>query len=146
MEQSVRTLNEAEAKLESFHDCHVRGLSWRQDRFTFTVNLQYILKWIAPNDSVSHYRFSIADAQLIFENVVDLAISMSWSNAALDAQIDTITVTDTRTTPNGRMQERHFEIAFAEPDATISLWSTGYEVRLLDEPVLSAVTSIPARD
>lgn len=144
MERPLRTLSEADAGLESFHDCHVHGLRWRRDQFAFNVDLQYIVKWVAPNDGSSRYQFMIAEARLAFENADDVMISMEWSRAALDAQIDTIRVNDTRKTPNER-QQRQFEIQFNEPDALIRLWSTGYRLQLLHEAVLSPVTSIPIK-
>jgi hypothetical protein len=67
---------------------------------------------------------------------------MDWRDAELDAQIAAVRIVKTRTTPSGRLQ-RYFEIEFADLDAVISLWSTGYEVSLLQEPVISAVQSIP---
>ena len=145
MERPLRVLSESEAKPESFHDCHVHGLRWQRDRFTFSMDLQYILEWIEPKDGSSGYRFSISEGRLTFQNVDDLKVSMDWSGAALDSQIASIQVLKTRTTPNGRVQ-RYFEIEFADPEAVISLWSTGYEVELLREPVISAVTSIPLSD
>jgi len=130
---------------ESFHDCHVHGLYWRRDRFTFSMELQYILKWIQPIDGSSDYRFLISNGRVTFRNVDDLKVSMDWSGAALDSQIASVRVLEKRTTPNGQAQ-RNFEIEFADPDAIVSLWSTGYEVQLLEEPVLSEVTSIPLPD
>jgi len=144
-ERPLRILSETDASPESFHDCHVHGLRWRRDRFVFSMGLQYILSLIHPGDGDSGYRFSIAEAELVFENVDELRISMDWSVAALDAQIAAMRVLQTRNTPNGRLQ-RYFEIEFADPDALICLWTTGYEVRILREPVISAVTGIPLDD
>ena len=140
----VRVLSEAEAPLESFHDCHIHGLRWRRDRFTFALDLQYILEWIKPSDG-SSYSFSISEARVTFQSVDGLIVSMDWSGAALDSQIGAVRVLETRTTPNGRIQ-RHFEIEFADPEANISLWSTGYELDLLRAPVVSEVQSIPPLD
>lgn len=67
---------------------------------------------------------------------------MDWSGSALDSEINTVRVQKSRTTPNGEIQ-RLFEISFSDPDGTISLWSTGYEVILLQEPIVSEVPSIP---
>jgi hypothetical protein len=145
MEQPIRVLSESEAGLGSFHDCHVQGLQWRRDQFTFAMNLQYIVEWITPRPPTSGYRFSISEGRLTFRDVDELKVSMDWSSAALDAQIAHVQILKTRMTPNGRLQ-RFFEIEFADPDATISLWSTGYEVRLLHEPVISTVTSLPQSD
>jgi hypothetical protein len=145
MKQPIRVLSESEARPESFHDCHVHGLQWRRDRFTFSMDLQYILEWIPPSDGAAGYRFSISEGRVTFRDVDDLKVSMDWSGAALDSQIASVRVLRTRTTPNGRLQ-RHFEIEFAEPEAVISLWSTGYEVNLLREPVVSEVTNISLCD
>jgi hypothetical protein len=145
MKRPLRVLSESEAKPESFHDCHVHGLQWRRDRFTFSMDLQYILEWIAPSNGSADYRFSISEGRVTFRDVDDLKVSMDWSGAALDSQIASVRVLRTRTTPNGRLQ-RHFEIEFAEPEAVISLWSTGYEVNLLREPVVSEVTNISLCD
>jgi hypothetical protein len=142
MERSLRALSDSEAGPESFHDCHVHGLRWRRDKFTFSLDLQYILEWIEPSEASSGtYRFRVSEAQLVFRSASDPKVSMDWSGAALDAQIAALRVLQSRTTPSGQV-ERLFEIEFADPDGTISLWSTGYEVILLEEPVVSDVPSI----
>lgn len=145
MQKPLRTLSESDAGLESFHDCHADGFHWSRNRFTFSIDIQYILEWIAPSDASSGYRFSICEARLIFQGVSELKVSMDWSGSALDSEIGAMRVLESRTTPNGQL-ERHFEIEFADPDGIISLWSTGYEVSLLQEPVISEVTNIPLSD
>jgi hypothetical protein len=70
---------------------------------------------------------------------------MDWGNASLDAEIDVVRILKSRTTPNGNLQH-YYEIEFNTPDARIGLWSTGYEVVLLEEPTLSSQTSIPTSD
>lgn len=142
MQGPSRVLPESDATPESFHDAHVHGLAWRRDRFSFFLNLQYILEWIAPSDASSGYRFSICEARLRFHDVDELVISMDWSAAALDAQIDVMRVLNSRTTPTGRVQ-RQYEIEFSEPEGRILLWSTGYQLSLLHDPVTSEVTNIP---
>lgn len=146
MERPLHILSEADTGLEPFHDCHVHGLRWRRDRFTFSIDLQYIVEWIEPNEASSRtYRFRVSEAQLVFRNASDPKVSMDWSGAALDAQIAALRVLESRTTQNGQV-ERLFEIEFADPDGIISLWSTGYEVFLLEEPVVSDVPSISVSD
>jgi hypothetical protein len=143
MKRPHRVLSEAEANLSSFHDCHVHGLRWRWGQFIFSLDLQYILEWIEPsNASHGAYRFLVSEARLVFHNASDLKVSMDWSGSALDSEIAAVQVLGTRTTPNGQV-ERCFEIEFADPDGTILVWSTGYEVVLLREPVLSQVPCIP---
>jgi hypothetical protein len=139
----IRVLDESEAKLESFHDCHAYGLHWRRDQFIFSLDIQYILEWIEPSDAATGaYRFLVSEARLVFRSANEVKVSMDWSHSALDAEIEAVRVLGSRTTPNAQI-ERCFEIEFADPDGTILIWSTGYEVVLLHEPVVSEVPSIP---
>ena len=142
MTPTIRVISESEATAESFHDCHVHGIHWRRDQFTFSMDVQYILKWIEPTNASDGYRFSIAEGRLTFQSVDDLKVTMDWSGAALDAQIAAMRILKTRDTPGGAIQ-RNFEIEFSDPDAVISLWSTGYAIHVLQQPVLSETTSIP---
>lgn len=141
MVKPIRVLAEHEAPLESFHDCHVHGLHWMRDRFLFVVDIQYILEWIAPNADVSGYKFSICEARLVFRDADGVKVSLDWSKGALDSQIAEIHLLDSRKAPNGSV-ENHYEIEFSDPDGSIKVWSAGYEVALLSEPVSSRVTSI----
>lgn len=142
----LHVLSESEAKLESFHDCHAHGLHWSRDHFIFSIDLQYILEWIEPSGASSGgYRFLVSEARLVFRGASELKVSMDWSGSALDSEIAGVRVLGSRTTPNGQL-ERSFEIEFADPDGIISVWSTGYEVILLQEPVVSEVPSIPLSD
>jgi hypothetical protein len=146
MERTLRVLAESEAKPESFHDCHVHGLHWRRDQFIFSLDIQYILEWLEPSDASSGaYRFLVSEARLVFRDASEMKVSMDWSGSALDSEIASVRVLGSRTTPNGQV-ERCFEIEFADPDGTISVWSTGYEVILLQEPVVSEVPSIALSD
>jgi hypothetical protein len=140
MRQPIRTLSEVEATLDSFHDCHVHGLAWQRDYFSFSLDLQYILQWIPPASATEGYSFLVADAQLTFQSSAEVRVAMDWMTSPLDAQIAAVRVLDTRRTPNGAIQ-RKFEIELADPEGSITLWSTGYEVLLRDEPVISPVPS-----
>jgi hypothetical protein len=90
MQRPSRILSESEAELKSFHDGHVHGLRWRRDLFTFSLDVQYILEWIAPIDNSAGYRFSICEARITFRDIDELRVSLDWSDAALDAQIDVV--------------------------------------------------------
>jgi hypothetical protein len=145
MPRPLRILDESQATLASFHDVHVHGLHWRRDQFAFSMDVQYIVAWIPPADGSTGYRFSICEARITFADVDELKLSIDWSGAALDAQIAEVRVAASRTTPSG-VAQRHYEIELSDPEGAITLWSTGYQVALLTEPVLSLVTSIRIAD
>ena len=74
MENPTRVLSELDAPPESFHDCHVHGMGWDADGFSFSVGLDYILKWLEPSAPGGGYQFLVAKAKLTFQNVDALII------------------------------------------------------------------------
>lgn len=119
--------------MRSFHDCHVYGIQWQPSRFTFSLDLDYVLEWIEPAKPEQGYRFLVSQALLTFRDVDDVRLSIAWSGGALRAEIAKLEVLESRSTPNGQTQ-RLFSIEFSDPDGTLSLWSTGYQVDVLSEP------------
>lgn len=142
MHATHRVLDETEAPLDTFHDCHVYGVSWDRDGFRFRVDIGYITEWISPEQEGGSFRFLIARATLVFESASDVTVTMDWTRCALDAQIDAIEICGERRTANGSL-DRKYEILFSEPDAHLSVWSLCYKVHLHHEPVLSTMTALP---
>jgi hypothetical protein len=140
-----KVLTEEGAPLESFHDCHMRGMSWNGDEHSFVIALDYIVEWIAPDTSTPNYRFRISRAEIVFESANEVEMSLAWSpSQLLVCQIDSVHIEETRTTPNGTV-EKKYVFAPSTTDGVLSLWSTGYEVTLLSEPVVCTTTRLSGR-
>lgn len=143
-----KVLSQAEAHPDTFHDCHVQGIHWAHDTFRFSLDIHYILECIAPDESSGgSYRLRVAEAQLVFDDVSEVSVSMDWSQSVLDAEMYSLSIVDSRLTPGGASESK-FEIEFSEPSAFISVWSPGYRVILLGEPVISNVPllEVPSSD
>jgi hypothetical protein len=135
MRAPLRVLNESEAKPDSFHDCHIHGLHWRQNPFLFYLDIQYILQWIEPNESTfGYYSFIVSEACLVFDCPHDIIISMDFRNKPIEAVIDSIKIIDSKLSPNGTLIKLYQIDLF---DDEILLWSPEYKVILLSEPVIS---------
>jgi hypothetical protein len=131
-------LSQREVPLAGFHDCHVRGLSWNVEYFSFALQIGYIMKWIKPSFAGGSYKFLVCPAELIFENADGVCVSLNWTDSILDAEIEAIKVVEQRTTSNGAVQYL-FETAFSNPDGNLRLWATGYSVGLLGDAVETTV-------
>jgi hypothetical protein len=112
----------------SFHDCVCYGIHWDSATFTLGIDLDYIVAWVEPKHSTDGYRFHVAPATLVFRDVDGLQIQLTWS-ATLTAQIASLSTAGKRANPNGG-EEVEVVIEFAEPDGTMSLWTTGYELHV----------------
>lgn len=142
MTPTIRALSEAEAPLAQFHDCHVNGLKWDSNAFTFSLAIEYILEWIGPSGPSGYYQFLLAEGELVFRGASDPQVWMDWRGSALYAEIAEVSVIESRATPTG-MLDRLFKIEFSEPDGSITVWSTGYEVVLSGTPIVSNTQTIP---
>ena len=119
-----------------FHDCHITNLSWDDAAFSFIVKLDYIVKWLTPGPNEQAFRFWISAAVLVFENVDDVEVGLQWQNARMVCCINNLLRQEFRLTPNGTKQW-HWLFDLHEPSGQISLWATGFQLKLLDTPVLS---------
>jgi hypothetical protein len=134
MEMATMThvLSESEC---GFHDCQVDGFRWHERPSLFVVYLQYITNWIAPIGGAVKYQFEIAEAELTFRSVSEIVVSFDWSRCAFTVQIDDLRILESRPTPSGVM-DHHYRIDFSNPYAFITLWSTGFDLKLLHDPIL----------
>lgn len=119
-----------------FHDCYIDKIEWCSSRFMLGLELGYIVKWIPPDSPSEPYRFWICPAELWFTNVADATIDLRWISSTMDVCIEDLYRRSRRSTPNGMIQWQ-WEVAFSMPEGNISLWATGFELRILGPPVLS---------
>lgn len=130
----------------SFHDCYIYGIKWSLGNFAMHFDIDYIAAWeaVANGDVVAAYHFWVCPAELMFNDISDAVISLDWAAQAPLCQIDEIQRTDQRMTPNGIVQW-HWEIALAEPNGSIDLWATGFQLWPEGQPVLSTVPYLSQR-
>jgi len=119
-----------------FHDCYVYGVRWDYEEFSLCLDLDYIVKWIEPQPDEQSYRFWVCSAELQFNDVSDAQMDIDWRGWAPECQINEIRRAESRKTPNG-FTEWHWELDLAKPEGRISLWATGFDLKLRKPPILS---------
>ena len=70
------TWTEEDFERMGWHDAQVHAFAFLPESWELLLDLDYILKWVAPSEGESHYSFWSAPATLIFENVADLKIEL----------------------------------------------------------------------
>lgn len=66
-----------------WNDCCLYTIKFDRYNFKLTFDIDYIFEWIEPEGEFDNYRFLIAPASLIFENVCELDIKLD-SNLEID--------------------------------------------------------------
>jgi hypothetical protein len=136
---------EADFDLLGFHDCRVSGIKWDDERFTVGFALDYIFEWVQPSAGEQSYRFWICPAELWFENVDDVKVVLDWAGQLMECRLEGLHRKESRRTPNGQVQSR-WEFEFTAPKGDVSLWATGFELRILGPPALCNVQRLSSQE
>ncbi len=113
-----------------FHDCYVHGFRWEPQPPAFIVELDYIVKWIEDG---AKYRFLVAKAELRFDDVTNLKVSLDWNRLPLDCQIDEI-VRETLPDTASESPRYLWHIIFSVPCGDIAFESHRFELKILTDP------------
>ena len=61
-----------------WHDCKIYGLAFDEVTFRFYLDIDFIIEWISPLPEGKGYKFKIAPATLIFNNVWNLVFDIFY--------------------------------------------------------------------
>lgn len=117
-----------------WHDATVHAMAFGPGEWEFALDLDYILAWVEPAEGERHFRFWVAPATLVFENVSELRIDLEPQG---DISLQDLIRGDRQPTRPG------FEGAPAEwqwtldcNEGAISLRATGFRQTFRQAPVL----------
>lgn len=130
--------SEADFERLGFHDCRIWAIRWSPQDFSIALDLDYIVEWVEPTQEASNYAFWICPAELRFANVDGVDVALQWSGLPLECHIAELHRRESRQTPNGTLQWL-WELELSAPGGSISLWATGFHLKMLAKPVLSNV-------
>jgi hypothetical protein len=118
-----------------FHDCRITGIEWNDEAFELTLFIQYILQWVPQGAGEISYAFWISPTTLTFRNVEDPEVILQWHRLSLDCVIFNLVKGNSRPTPNG-VDTYYWTFELSEPNGSITLWATGFELKVLQPPTL----------
>jgi hypothetical protein len=59
-----------------WHDGTIWSMLGNPDAFELLFDLDYIFKWVEPNDKETYYKFWVAPVTMLFENIHDIYIDI----------------------------------------------------------------------
>jgi hypothetical protein len=75
---------EADFEVMGWHDPPIHALAFLPDQFEFVLDIDYILEWVHPQPSETYFKFWVAPATLVFENVYDIEFDIKSYNGSLE--------------------------------------------------------------
>lgn len=126
-----------------WHDATIHGVAFGPGEFEFSLDIDYIFKWVHPADGGEFFRFWVSPCTLVFHNVYDLHLDADPSGATLS--IADIHRTDPRKPRNADFIGKEVEWLWTIEchDGELSFRSVGYKQYVRKAPVFSRAQSLP---
>ena len=116
-----------------WHDCKIHGLAFDEATFKFYLDIDFIIEWFNPLTEEEGYKFIIAPATLIFNNVWNLEFDID-TNLSLD--IDSIVMQNPHPPKNkdflSEIQEYDWILILQQGEITFN--SIGFELYIRKSP------------
>ncbi|MBM7870716.1 hypothetical protein JOC70_002210 [Clostridium pascui] len=115
-----------------WHDCKIHAIAFDEFNFKLLFDIDYIFKWVGPDEN-GYYRFWISPATLIFENVYDIDINLSYG---LGTIIEDIVRTNPSKPRNNNYIKKNIEWEWIieTTNGQISFKSIGYTQHIRKAP------------
>jgi hypothetical protein len=115
----------------NWHDATVHAVAFAKESYELLLDIDYVLKWVEPRPEEGQYRFWVAPATLVFENVSELRIdlygNLTWSIDEIRREnLDVLT----------SMRQRQYSWTLDCEAGDISLRSTGFAQAFRTRPRL----------
>lgn len=134
LEKNIWTSDDFE--IMGWHDCYIYAM-FLNPNYEFSIDLDYIFKWIDPHSSSGNFKFWISPCTLVFENIFDLKIEIEVVEP-FRIQIDEIirNKTDRQISKNyiGGIAPFHWIIETLQGE--ITFYSNGYNQFVRQRPKL----------
>lgn len=115
-----------------WHDATVWSFFANPDQFEFLIDLDYISKWVKPQEDETYFRFWVAPVTMVFSNAHSVVIDIESPQGTIE--IADLHRGEPEPTPNGKMTQHSYR--FDCQEGTISLVATGFQMFVRRAPQL----------
>lgn len=118
-----------------WHDNYIHGFYVDAENTQLIFDIDYIFEWL---ESDNKFNFLVSPSTLIFHNVYNLKIAISWTDSALEMAIDKIIRDNKQLTPNKKFTKYEWtiNIIWPKPGGNITFESTGFTQIIRKKPKL----------
>ena len=121
-----------------WHDATIWGLAFLPESRDFVLDIDYIVKWVSPEEEGGYFRFWVAPATLVFHDVCNLCLDIEFYEPWV-ALLDDVE----RTEPDVVGDSTQWLWILNLHDGEISCRAAGFHQYFRRQPVLSDSQSLP---
>jgi hypothetical protein len=118
-----------------WHDSKIYAIAFKDESFELLLDIDYIVKWVAPNEKESYFKFWVAPATIVFRNVWDLNIGLEYD---LNLEIQDLQRGDVKKPQNTNVTSGSLEYDWKIEvnNGEITFKSIGYKQYFRKDPIL----------
>ena len=75
---------EADFEVMGWHDCQIHAMAFFPENFELVFDIDYLFEWIDPQPNETFFKFWVAPATLVFNNVYDVELEIDSHNVNLE--------------------------------------------------------------
>lgn len=125
-----------------WHDSRVHAMAFLPEDFELVFDIDYIFEWVQPKPGETYFKFWVAQATLVFENVYDVELDIDSYNSKLE--IDSIRREDARAPRNVQYIDKGTEWLWVMEcqEGEVRFRSVGYKQFIREAPRLGKTQAI----
>jgi hypothetical protein len=128
--------NDADFEQMGWHDVRIHAMAFRREGYDFALDIDYMLEWVHPAEGETYYRFWIAPASLVFENVSSMEMDLASMGSFTILHLERGERTPTRAGFEGPAEQWLWTLECLE--GVIELRATGFRQIIRRAPVLAS--------
>jgi hypothetical protein len=136
LEKTVWT--EKEFATLGWHDSKVWGFWANTEEYEFSIDLDYLFKWVEPAEEDTYYKFWVAPVTMVFENAH--SIEFDILSQLGEIEVANLHMENERKTPNGKLDQ--FDFRFECQEGEIKISATGFKLYARKQPILQQSQSL----
>jgi len=130
--------DDSDFEVVGWHDATVWSILPNPTEYEFLLDLDYIFKWVAPEDGVSYFKFWVSPVTMVFQNAYDLQIDISSSPGSIE--IADLHRDKPELLPHNNLSVRTYRFECQEGE--ISIKASGFRMFVRRNPALLDTQSL----
>ena len=130
LEKEVWT--EADFKFMGWHDASIWSMVSNAAQFEYLFDLDYIFKWVHPEENEAYFKFWVAPVIMVFENAFDIKIDIASQQGLIE--VSDLYMENPELTPNGKFTSYAYRFECQEGEITVK--ATGFKMYVRQKPKL----------
>ena len=121
-----------------WHDAKVWGFLANPDEWEYLIDLDYIFKWVHPQEGEEYFQFWVAPVTMVFENAYEINIDLESQQGQIE--VADLHMGNPRKSKNGKFTDYTFRFDCQEGKITLS--ATGFKMYVRKNPILQKSQSL----